>query len=207
MTGNDDSLMSDYLARRLEELKLPIPPFKWDRKRNRRRLRNRWTLTAGVAAVLALVAVIAMTATYSAGSTLASEASPISQEAAVADALRQLPNNGAGYRVVKVELEPSSKHFDFQAPNGDDMGQDGVTECLVIPPLPRLPLITFCRYYPVWVVALSSPSCEVIIGINAYTGRFAGGGTATSSFSSSSGDQCALTPEAPDVNWFQPMWG
>jgi hypothetical protein len=137
---------------------------------------------------------------------------PISEHEAVADAMRQLPNNGAGYTVVATQLEPSSSHFDFVGPNGQEVGEDQVRECLVIPPLPPLPFLTPCRYYPVWVVALSSRTCEVVIEINALTGRFGGaggtnGGSAPST--SSASDSCAISPGggATTPTWWQPVWG
>jgi hypothetical protein len=140
---------------------------------------------------------------------------PISEQEAVADAMRQLPNNGAGYTVVATQLEPSSSHFDFVGPNGQRVGRDQGKECLVIPPLPPLPFLTRCRYYPVWVVALSSQTCdvEIEIEINALTGRFGGaggtyGGSAPST--SSASDSCAISPgggaTTPDP-WWQPVWG
>jgi len=130
---------------------------------------------------------------------------PISEQEAVADAMRQLPNNGAGYTVVATQLEPSSSHFDFVGPNGQRVGRDEGKECLVIPPLPPLPFLTPCRYYPVWVVALSSQTCDVVIEINALTGRFGGGGgsgpsTCASAISPGGG---ATTPDP----WWQPVWG
>jgi hypothetical protein len=37
----------------------------------------------------------------------------------------------------------------------------------MIPPLPPLPFLTPCRYYPVWVVALTSQACDTVVAINA----------------------------------------
>jgi hypothetical protein len=137
--------------------------------------------------------------------------SPISEPEAVADAMRQLPNNGAGYTIEAVQLEPSSSHFDFSGPNGQGFGEDQVKECLVIPPLPPLPFLTPCRYYPVWVVALSSQTCDVVIAINALTGRFGGGGAgsrASAQSTSSPVDSCAFSPDAGPTTpgWLQPGW-
>src|SRR6202035_3452331 len=99
----------------------------------------------------------------------------ISGAQATADAMKALPNQGTGFTVVTVQLEPTSKHFEFTAPGGQGLGEDQVQECLVVPPLPRLPLITPCRYYPVWVVVVTNQGCDAAIAINAFTGRFGGG--------------------------------
>lgn len=172
----------------------------WDRKPRARRLLR---LTGGASAVLALGAVVLFATTYGAAADTAGRAEPITQSEAIADAMKQLPNGGTGYRVLEAQLEPSSKHFEFVGPNGMELGEDQVQECLVIPPIPRLPLFTVCRYYPVWVVAFSSPTCNADVAINAYTGRFAGGGSGsgTASF-----EQCQLVPESPTITWFQPTW-
>ncbi len=134
---------------------------------------------------------------------------PISEQEAIADAMRKLSNNGAGYTVVATQLEPSSSHFDFVAPNGQGVGEDKVKECLVIPPIPPLPFLP-CRDYPVWVVALSGPTCDVIIEINALTGRFGGSGTAGGSppSTSAASDSCAISTGggATAPNWWQPFW-
>ena len=171
--------------------------------------RRWWTRWKPVSALVAALIVVAMATTYVSAANSAGQAKPISEAAAIADAMKQLPNNGAGYQVVKTELEASSKHFEFVGPNGNSYSEDSAQECLVMPPLPRLPGLEPCRYYPVWMVALSSAKCQTVIGINAYTGRFAGGGSATVATQSQapSMDDCAITPEAPDVHWFQPMWG
>ena len=100
---------------------------------------------------------------------------PISGAQATANAMKALANNGVGFTVVALQLEPSSKHFDAAVPSGR-FGEDQVKECLVIPPLPPLPFISPCRYYPVWIVALTNGGCDVTIAINAFTGRFGGGG-------------------------------
>jgi len=84
--------------------------------------------------------------------------------------MKQLPHGGAGYGVLEAQLEPSSKHFEFAAPGGRRFGKDGAKECLVIAPFPRLPFFTPCRNYPVWEVALSNQTCDVIVAINAYSG-------------------------------------
>ena len=124
----------------------------------------------------------------------------ITMEEAVRDASATLPANGLGYQMTAAQLEPTSRHFTFTSPTGGSFDEDQAQECLVIPPLPRLPLP--CRYYPVWVVSFSNDSCTAIVAINALTGRFAGG--------SMGGDSaCALSPfslEAP-APWFKPSWG
>jgi hypothetical protein len=130
----------------------------------------------------------------------------ISRAQATADAMKALPDNGAGFIVVAVQLEPSSKHFDFVGAGGQRFGEDQTKECLVIPPLPPLPFISPCRYYPVWVVAVTNQGCSAAIAINAFTGRFGGGGVGSDG-SPSAG--CDLVPGAgePETNWFQPRWG
>jgi hypothetical protein len=137
--------------------------------------------------------------------------SPISESEAVADAMRQLPNNGAGYTMEAAQLEPSSRHFEFSGPNGQGFGEDQVKECMVIAPLPPLPFLTPCRYYPVWVVALSNQTCDVVIAINALTGRFGGGGTGyrgSAQSTSSAVDSCGFNPGggASTPGWWQPVW-
>jgi hypothetical protein len=85
-----------------------------------------------------------------------------------------------------------------------------VKECLVVPPLPPLPFISPCRYYPVWVVALTNGGCDATVAINAFTGRFGGAGIgfrgSTQPGSPSSG--CDLVPGGGDseTRWFQPQW-
>ena len=144
---------------------------------------------------VAALGVIALIATVGAGSVFsvaAAEAQPqkaISREDAISDARKALPNNGSGYDVLKTELEPDSTHFNFTNANGSgSFGEDGVQECLIIPPIP---IVFGCRPYPVWVIELAGPSCEATIAINAYSGRFGGGAT----------DGCDLVPEvgAPPV--------
>ena len=124
-------------------------------------------------------------------------AGPISEQEAIADAMKALPADGAGYRVVAVQLEPSSEHFEFSTVDGQRFGEDQVRECLVIPPLPPLPFLTPCRYYPVWVVAVSTQTCEMVIAINAHTGRFGGGG-----------GSCEISPGGGDITttWWQATW-
>ncbi len=152
-----------------------------------------------VITLVVLGAVVAVSGLYAAASYPASRSDPISQEVAIADAMRQLPNNGSAYKVLEVQFEPTSKHFEFSSPVGHRFGEDGVKECLVVPPLPPIPSVTPCRYYPVWVVALSNPACDIIVAINAYTHRFAGGGTSNSGtehagFSLAVADDLALGP-------------
>lgn len=169
-------------------------------------------LRRAVFALLTLAIVLALGAIVVAGDTYwatSKPSKPISEKEAVADAMRTLPNNGAGYTVVATQLEPSSSHFDFVGPNGQGVGEDQVKECLVIPPLPPLPFMP-CRDYPVWVVALSGQTCDVIIEINALTGRFGGGGTVGGSAPSTSGvsDSCAISPGGGSTtpSWWQPFW-
>ena len=127
---------------------------------------------------------------------------PISDSQATAKAMKALPNNGAGFTVVALQLEPSSKHFDFMGANGQGFGEDQVQECLAIPPLGPLPFISPCRYYPVWVVVVTKQGCAAAIAINAFTGRFGGAG----------GGDCALAiipggGAESQTRWFQPEWG
>jgi hypothetical protein len=137
-------------------------------------------------------------------------AEPISEQQAITDAMHQLPDDGAGYTLIAVQFEPSSKHFNFSGPNGSVFGEDDVKECLVMPPLPPLPFLTPCRYYPVWVVALSNPTCDVVIAINAHTGRFGGAGTGYRGDSlpnAAGSDRCLSAgggASAPD--WWRPIW-
>jgi hypothetical protein len=172
---------------------------------------KKWPLGWLVFVLLTLVVLLALGAVVVAADTqrAASEPSkPISEQEAIADAMRQLPNNGAGYKVVATQLEPSSQHFDFLGPNGERVGEDQVKECLVIPPLPPLPFLTPCRYYPVWVVALSSQTCNVDIEINALTGRFGGGGGGSAPSTSGASGSCEISPsgEATAPIWWQPFW-
>jgi hypothetical protein len=37
----------------------------------------------------------------------------ISEQQAITDATHQLPDDGAGYTLMAVQFEPSSKHFNF----------------------------------------------------------------------------------------------
>ena len=69
----------------------------------------------------------------------------LSSSQAVAAAMRQLPDGGAGFEVVKTELEPSSTHFQFTGADGSDFGETGVTQCLIVAPFP-VPLA--CRPFP-----------------------------------------------------------
>jgi len=136
---------------------------------------------------------------------------PISEQEAITDAMHQLPNDAAGYTVVATQLEPSSSHFDFSGPNGQRFGEDQAKECLVIPPLPPLPFLTPCRYFPVWVVALSTQRCDVVIAINAHTGGFGGAGESyrgTDQATSTAFDSCGITPGAAGttLTWWQAGW-
>src|ERR1700688_2031191 len=75
----------------------------------------KWPLGWVVFVLLAVGVFLALGAVGVAADTplAASEASkPISEREAIADAMRQLPNNGAGYKVVATQLEPSSRHFE-----------------------------------------------------------------------------------------------
>lgn len=167
-----------------------------------------------VLVLLALAVLLAMGGMVVAANTqrVASQPSkPISEQEAVADAMRALPNNGAGYTVLATQLEPSSRHFDFSGPNGQRFGEDQAKECLVIPPLPPLPFLTPCRYYPVWVVVLSSQTCDVVVAINALTGRFGGAGAnyrGDAQSSSGAPGSCEISPGGGDASpgWWQPVW-
>jgi len=121
----------------------------------------------------------------------------ISEQEAIAAAMKALPANGLGYQVAAVQLEPSSEHFEFSTVGGNQFGEDQVRECLVMPPLPPLPFLTPCRYYPVWVVAVSSQTCDEVIAINAHTGRFGG-----------AGGNCEISPGGGDTttSWWQATW-
>ena len=130
--------------------------------------------------------------TASASTTVARPAT-ISRDQAVAAALAQLPGHGAGYQVLKTELEPDSRHFTFTGIDGSGFGQDSVEQCLIIPPLP----VRFaCRPFPVWVVEVRSTSCNATIAINGYSGRFGGAGT----------DSCEIVPVESPAPWFVPSW-
>lgn len=126
-----------------------------------------------------------------------------------ADAMRTLSNNGAGYTVVATQFEPSISHFDFVGPNGQGASEGQVKECLTIPPQPPVPSQP-CRDNPRWVVAQSGRRFDVVIPINALTGRFGGGGTVGGSAPSTSGasDNCAISSDGgatPPCRW-QPIW-
>ena len=135
----------------------------------------------------------------------------ISEKEAVADAMRQLPNDGAGYTVGATQLEASGSPFDFTGPSGLAFGKDKAKECLIIPPLPPLPFLP-CRDYPVWVVALSSQNCDVIIAINGFTGRFGGAGAlsrAGAQATPSPSDSCGISAgggESTAPGWWQAAW-
>ena len=60
--------------------------------------------------------------------------------------------------------------------------------------------------FSIWVVAVTNQGCSAAIAINAFTGRFGGGGVGSDG-SPSAG--CDLVPGAgePETNWFQPRWG
>ena len=125
---------------------------------------------AGLLALLGAVSVMTASAALMRPQTMISKAD------AIAVARSALPDNGSGYDVLKTELEPSSAHFTFTDADGmGSLGEDGVTECVVVPPFP---IRLGCRPYPVWVIQLSGPSCEATIAINAFSGRFGGAGTA-----------------------------
>lgn len=167
----------------------------------------RWAIFA----FLAAIAVAAVGGIAVAAGTYREEAKaskPISNREAIADAMKQLPNNGAAYTVVAVELEPTSKHFEYSGANGR-FGGDLAQECLRIPPLPPLPFLSPCRYYPVWVVDLTSQSCDVTIAINALSGRFAGAGTGYRGVLPISGsvENCLIRPGSASETWWEPVWG
>jgi hypothetical protein len=145
-------------------------------------------------AVIVVVAVIGVSLT-TLGVAAAQPRTQISQADAIADARKVLPNSGSGYEVLKTELESNSTHFNFTNANGSGgFGEDGVQECLIVPPFP----IRFgCRPYPVWVIELSGPSCQATIAINARSGRFGGAGT----------DGCDIVPEPrPPPMMFVAEW-
>lgn len=161
-------------------------------------------MTAAVLAASALVAAGAGGIYAQEQRTARQPVAPISMHEAVADASAALPDGGRDYRMTAAQLEPSSRHYVFTAPNGGSFGSDSAQECLYVPPLPPLRFLTTCRYYPVWVVAFSSPDCEVIVSINALTGRFAGGGAGWSGRPA----DCGLNPPLPPATgWFVPTWG
>ena len=154
-----------------------------------RRLRR--SVVAAVTVVLAVTAVSLTTA----GAAAALPRTQISKADAIADARKVLPNSGSGYEVLKTELESNSTHFNFTSANGSGVfSEDGVQECLIVPPFP----IRFgCGPYPVWVIELSGPSCQATIAINARSGRFGGAGT----------DGCDIVPEAgPPPMMFVAEW-
>ena len=153
--------------------------------------RFRRIVFAAVTVVLAVTAVSLTTA----GAAAALPRTQISKADAIADARKVLPNSGSGYEVLKTELESNSTHFNFINANGSGVfSEDGVQECLIVPPFP----IRFgCRPYPVWVIELSGPSCQATIAINARSGRFGGAGT----------DGCDIVPEAgPPPMMFVAEW-
>ena len=153
-------------------------------------MRRAAVVAVAVLIALATPAVIAGV-TYAAAMSAPSTA--ISADQAVADARKQLPNDGSGYEVVKTQLEPDSRQFDFSGVDGSRFSESSVEECVIIPPLP---LRLGCRPYPVWVVELRSDSCAATIAINGYSGRFGGAGT----------NGCDIVPEAGSSPWFVATW-
>lgn len=125
----------------------------------------------------------------------------ISRADAIALASPSLPDDGRGYAVTAAELEPTDQHFVFTSPSGGTFGGDDSQECAVFPPLPPLPFWKICRYYPLWVIDFSREGCEIIVAINADTGRFEGG--------SEVGDPStcgSIRPTAPSPPLFQLTW-
>jgi len=158
----------------------------------------RTTVKVGLPVLLAAVALLVLSAQTERAAH--QPASPISRQQAISYAIQMLPDRGRGYELTVAELEPTNKHFDFASPSGKRFSEDAVQECLVFPPLPPLPFLTQCRYYPVWVVTFSNQACETVITINALSGRFGGGG-------SGGRGACGLNPPpVPDHHWFQPTW-
>lgn len=145
----------------------------------------------GITVVCALAVVAVFAGTYAAA--VAPRPPTISRDDAVAAALRQLPHNGIGFGVVNAQLEPDSTHFRYTGANGSGFSQDGVTQCLILPPTP---FRFACRKYPVWVVELQGPSCQATIAINGYSGRFGGAGT----------DGCDIVPNDLPAPWFSASW-
>ena len=144
-------------------------------------------------AVFCAVAVPAVVAGVTYSAAMSAPSTAISEAQAVADAKKQLPNDGAGYEVQKAQLEPDSRRFDFTGVDGSAFSESSVQECVIIPPLP---LRLGCRPYPVWVIELRSDSCEATIAINGYSGRFGGAGT----------NGCDIVPEADFAPWFVATW-
>lgn len=184
--------------------------------RRRTRLARLMSRPFGLVAfvAVALTALLALGGMFAAADAYLVASAPskqISENEAVAAAKRELPNNGANYKVVATELEPSSDHFNFTAPNGQGFGEDQVKECIIIPPLPPLPFFP-CRNFPVWVVAFSGQTCDVVIAINGLTGRFEGaGGGSTGGVQPTPGqpDNCGISPgQGPTTSpvWWQPIW-
>jgi hypothetical protein len=178
---------------------------------------RRWLAVAGLT-TLALAAGGALAVKADIDRASGQAVKPITEQEAIADAMKSLPDDGAGFQVVATQFEPSSKGFEFSYPGGSFGEQDGM-ECLTIWPLPRLPFSP-CRYHPVWVVAMSSQSCEVVVAIHAYTGQFGGGGggdgvragtVQSDSAAPSPPRACDLMPGAGETNgqppWGQPYWG
>lgn len=154
-------------------------------------MRRRAALVA-VAAVCVCLPLGAFATIY-ATTSVSDRPQTISRDQAVAAALKDLPDNGAGYEVVKTELEPNSTHFQFTGVDGSSLGEDGVQECVIIPPLP---LRWGCRPYPVWVIEVRGKSCEATISINGFSGRFGGAGT----------DGCDIAPTDSPAPWFVASW-
>ena len=157
---------------------------------DRSRGRLRWLVALAVCFAGLLSAAVAVTA-----SGRMQPPPTITRAAAIADAREQVATP-ADFETVKAELEPSSVHYSFTTADGSGrFGGDGVRECLTIAPIP-IPLA--CRPYPVWVVELRSQSCDAVVAINGYSGRFAGAGTDSA--------DCRLAPQAGGVVWFVPFW-
>ena len=154
-------------------------------------------MVAAVTGVLAVIAAVSVTTAEAAASLPQTQ---ISQADAIADARKVLPNDGSGYDVLKTELEPNSTHFTFTDANGSGtFGQEGVQECVIVPPFP---MRFGCRPYGVWVIELSGPSCQATIAINARSGRFSGAWGA-----GGAGGGCDIVPEAgPPPVMFVAEW-
>jgi hypothetical protein len=129
---------------------------------------------------------------------------PISEREAIADALKLLPDNGAGFTVLAAQLEPAGPHYEFADANGS-MGGGPNRECLRMFPLQALPFAP-CRYYPVWVIDVTSPSCNHMIAFNALTGRFDGGGSSGSSSAPSCSPMVFIGVGGNYPDWWQPFW-
>lgn len=99
---------------------------------------------------------------------------PISEQQAIADAMRLRPDSGYDYDVIATELEPTNTQYTFFDPRGEGLFRGEMKECMVIRPLLPWRFLSSCRHYPIWRVALSNQTCTVVVAIHALTGRSLG---------------------------------